>query len=134
MDLGERLDIHPGNKQEVGRRLARAARVLTYGSHESPGPQVAGAARTPGGIVVEFSGVTGALHSWSSNVVTALELCGPTPQSCRYARGTAEGRVVRIADDGRPATRVRYGWADSPVTNLYDEVPLPIGPFEVPIH
>ena len=40
---------------------------------------------------------------------------------------------MRIADDGRPATRVRYGWADSPVTNLYDEVPLPVGPFEVPI-
>jgi sialate O-acetylesterase len=40
---------------------------------------------------------------------------------------------VRLADDGRPATRVRYGWADSPVTNLYDEVPLPVGPFEVPM-
>jgi sialate O-acetylesterase len=40
---------------------------------------------------------------------------------------------VRIAGDGRPATRVRYGWADSPVTNLYDEAPLPVGPFEVPI-
>ena len=122
MDLGERLDIHPGNKQELGRRLARGARVLAYGSHESVGPEVARATRGPGGIVVDFSGVTGALHSWSANFVTALELCGDTPQSCRYAQGVAEGRTVRIADDGRPATRVRYGWADSPVTNLYDEV------------
>ena len=48
--------------------------------------------------------------------------------------GVADGRRVRIADDGRPATRVRYGWADSPVTNLYDEAPLPVGPFEVPIN
>jgi sialate O-acetylesterase len=133
MDLGERLDIHPGNKQEVGRRLARGARALAYGSHDPVGPEVAHARRTPNGILVSFGGVTGALHSWSSNVVTALELCGPTPQSCRYVLGAAEGNAVRIPDDGRPATRVRYGWADSPVTNLYDEVPLPVGPFEVPI-
>ena len=134
MDLGERLDIHPANKQEVGRRLARAARVLTYGAHEPIGPQVARATRSAGGIVVDFSGVSGALHSWSSTFVTALELCGETPQTCRYAQGVADGRTLRIADDGRPATRVRYGWADSPVTNLYDEAPLPVGPFEVPIN
>jgi sialate O-acetylesterase len=134
MDLGERLDIHPGNKQELGRRLARAARALAYGAHEPMGPQVAHAARSGNAIIVDFSGVSGGLHSWSSNFVTALELCGDTPQSCRYAQGSADGRTVRIADDGRPATRVRYGWADSPVTNLYDEVPLPVGPFEVPIN
>jgi sialate O-acetylesterase len=134
MDLGERLDIHPGNKQELGRRLARAARALAYGAHEPVGPQVAHAARSGNAIIVDFSGVSGGLHSWSSNFVTALELCGDTPQSCRYAQGSADGRTVRIADDGRPAARVRYGWADSPVTNLYDEVPLPAGPFEVPIN
>jgi sialate O-acetylesterase len=134
MDLGERLDIHPGNKQELGRRLARDARALAYGSHEPTGPQVGRAMRTAGGIVVDFSGVSGGLHSWSSTFVTALELCGETPQSCRYAQGSANGYSIRIADDGRPATRVRYGWADSPVTNLYDEVPLPVGPFEVPIN
>jgi sialate O-acetylesterase len=66
--------------------------------------------------------------------VLSLELCGPGPGTCRYARGTADGRTVRVMDDGRPATRVRYGWADSPVTNLYDEAPLPVGPFEVAIN
>jgi sialate O-acetylesterase len=40
---------------------------------------------------------------------------------------------MRIADDGRPASRVRHGWAESPVTNLYDEARLPVGPFELPI-
>ena len=133
MDLGERLDIHPGNKQELGRRLARAAGVLVYGAHEPVGPEIARATRGGGAILLSFAGVTGSLHSWSADFVTALELCGDTPQSCRYARGTVEGSNVRIADDGRPATRVRYGWADSPVTNLYDEVPLPVGPFEVRI-
>jgi sialate O-acetylesterase len=134
MDLGERQDIHPGNKQEVGRRLARAARALAYGAAEPAGPQVVRARRDGAGVVVEFSGVSGALHSWSGNVVLALELCGTGPGTCRYVEGRADGRTVRIPDDGRPATRVRYAWADSPVTNLYDEAPLPVGPFEVPIN
>jgi sialate O-acetylesterase len=44
-----------------------------------------------------------------------------------------EGTRVLLAGDGRPATRVRYAWAESPVVNLYDETPLPVGSFELPI-
>jgi sialate O-acetylesterase len=134
MDLGERLDIHPPNKQEVGHRLARAARALTYGGKEpASGPEIVRARRTPQGIVLDFAGVTGRLVTWSSPRATAFELCGQTQESCRFADAVAEGTSVRLADDGRPATRVRYAWADTPVTNLYDEAPLPVGPFEVAI-
>ena len=133
MDLGERLDIHPANKQEVGRRLARAARRLAYGAAEPVGPEIVRARRTADGIILDFNGVTGSLRSWSGTHLLAVELCADTQASCRFADAVADGAHVRIADDGRPATRVRYGWADSPVTNLYDEVPLPVGPFEVPI-
>jgi len=133
-DLGDRLDIHPANKQEVGRRLARAARAVAYGSKEPAGPQAVRARRDGGRIAVEFAGVTGALRSWSGSGVLGLELCGATQESCRYADAVAEGGVVRIADDGMPASRVRYAWADNPVVNLYDEAPLPPGPFELPIN
>lgn len=133
MDLGERDDIHPGNKVEVGRRLARAARRLAYGASDPVGPEPVRARRTQAGIVVELTGVTGALHSWSGSRALSVELCGAPQESCRYADAVVEGMTLRIADDGRPATRVRHGWADAPVTNLYDEVPLPVGPFELPI-
>jgi sialate O-acetylesterase len=133
MDLGERDDIHPGNKVEVGRRLARAARRLAYGAAEPVGPEAVRVRRTAAGFEVTFTGVTGTLHSWSGARLLSVELCGETQTSCRYADAVAEGMTVRISDDGRPATRVRYGWADAPVTNLYDEAPLPVGPFELPI-
>ena len=131
MDLGDRLDIHPANKQEVGRRLARAARASAYGSNVPAGPEAVAAQRTAGGIVISLRGVTGSLHSWSAARVTALELCADTQESCRYADSRVEGSTVRVADDGQPATRVRYAWGEAPVTNLYDEAPLPVGPFEL---
>jgi sialate O-acetylesterase len=133
MDLGERLDIHPANKQELGRRLARAARALAYGSREPVGPEAVRVGRTAQGYAVEFSGVTGALRTWSGARALAVELCGVAPGSCRFADARADGIRLIAADDGRPATRIRYAWADSPVTNLYDEAPLPVGPFDMPI-
>jgi sialate O-acetylesterase len=133
MDLGDRFDIHPANKQEVGRRLAHAARALDYGAQDLEGPQAVRARRTGGEIVVEFFGVTGALHSWSGREVLGIELCGTTQDSCRFAPAATDGIRLLVADDRKPATRVRYAWGESPVVNLYDAAPLPPGPFELPI-
>ncbi|MFN3387764.1 MAG: sialate O-acetylesterase [Allosphingosinicella sp.] len=132
MDLGEPGDIHPPNKQEVGLRLARAARALAYGAELAPsGPEIAGATRSGQDVVLAFTGVTGRLVTRSGARALGFELCGETQESCRWADATAEGSTVRIKGDGRPATRVRYGWSEDPVVNLYDEAPLPAGPFEV---
>ena len=133
MDLGERTDIHPANKLDLGHRLARAARKLVYGADEPVGPEAVRARRADGSVRVEFAGVTGKLHSWSASRITSIELCAETQASCRYADAVVDGQTLRIAADGSPATRVRYGWADAPVTNLYDEAPLPVGPFELAI-
>lgn len=134
MDHGERGDIHPPNKQPVGQRLARAARALAYGGREAAsGPQIASARRTPDGVVLQFEGVTGRLRSWSGLNVNAFELCGPSQETCRFAMAVADGATVRVTEDGRPATRVRYAWSESPVVNLYDEANLPAGPFEIAI-
>ena len=119
--MGERTDIHPANKQEVGRRLARAAETIAYGSDKPVGPEVVRAHREDQSVVLEFKGVTGSLRSFSGARLLAFELCGDLLDSCRFADAVASGSSVRIALDGRSATRVRYAWAGHPVTNLYDE-------------
>jgi sialate O-acetylesterase len=73
------------------------------------------------------------LRTWSSNRALGIELCDRSQASCRFAAAISVGSQVRIVDDGRPATPVRYAWADSPIVNLYDDWTLPVGPFEVPI-
>lgn len=135
VDLGDPFDIHPGEKHEVGRRLARNMRALVYGEAIPPsGPRVAGAAAASGGgVTLRFADVTGTLHALSAAGATAFELCGAAAGTCRYASARVSGDRVTIAGDGRPTTRVRYAWADYPVVNLADDAGLPAGPFEIAV-
>ena len=133
IDLGERTDIHPGDKLEVGKRLARAAVALAAGSAGVQGPSPIRAYRQSGAIRIDFAQVTGVLHAWSGPDALAFELCGPVGSPCRFARATPHGTVVSIVEDGGPITRIRYGWADSPIVNLYDDAGLPPAPFEIAV-
>jgi len=133
IDLGDAKNLHPTNKAPVGARLA-AASMLAYGHMQRAArPEIVGAARDGGDIVLQFRSVTGALHSWSDAHAIGFELCGERQASCRYALAVASGDAIRLSGDGKPVTRVRYAWADSPVINLFDEAELPVGTFEVSV-
>lgn len=135
VDLGERTDIHPANKQELGRRLARVARHVVYGQALAPSGPVAGTAKRAGGaVVLPFAQVEQGLVAYSAARPIGFELCGDAAGSCRYAEARIDGaRVVLDVPAGAEPTRVRYCWADSPVCTLYDGNGLPAGPFEFPV-
>jgi sialate O-acetylesterase len=137
IDIGERTDIHPANKQELGRRLARAARHLVYGESIAPSGPVAVAARKDGErLVVSFKDITGGgLVAYGAYRPLGFELCGADQASCRFVDATLQpDRVVlEPVRAASAATRVRFCWADSPVCTLYDKSGLPAGPFEMPI-
>ncbi|HTJ20267.1 MAG TPA: sialate O-acetylesterase [Steroidobacteraceae bacterium] len=135
IDIGERYDIHPPNKQEVGRRLARAARRVAYGEQIAPSGPVALSARKDGtSIVVTFGDVADRLITYSAREPIGFELCTRDANSCRYAKARIEGtRVVLDATALAVATRVRYCWADGPVCTLFDTARLPAGPFQIEV-
>jgi sialate O-acetylesterase len=136
IDVGERSELHPPNKQEIGRRLARAARHLIYGEGVSPsGPRPVAARRGPTGIAVEFADVEGKLITYSANKPIGFELCGTNQASCRFTDAALQSDREVLLDSGHEAapTRVRFCWGDGPVCNLYDQSGLPAGPFELEI-
>ncbi|MFC4728226.1 sialate O-acetylesterase [Coralloluteibacterium thermophilus] len=135
IDIGDRYDIHPTNKQEVGRRLARAARAAAFGEALPPtGPVAVAAYREGGAVVVAFEDVTDGLVAYGADAAIGVELCGDATGSCRYAQARAHGdRVVVEGPGAATATRVRHAWADSPLVNLFDRAGLPAGPFELPV-
>lgn len=131
IDLGEWRDIHPSNKQEVGRRLALAAQSLVYRDPAGKlGPLPVSAARAGNAIVVTF---TKPLQSLSGASPIGFELCSAGPNSCRFANATVNGSSVAIPLDGLPVARIRYAWADYPIVNLYDTDLLPAPVFELPV-
>ncbi|WP_114240293.1 sialate O-acetylesterase [Dyella sp. C9] len=137
VDIGERTDIHPANKQELGRRLARAARQVVYGEKNLPpsGPVPVSVQRDGDGASIRFKDVTDALVVYGADHPAGFELCGAQAGSCHYADAQVHGDSVSL-HASLPAgdiARVRYCWADSPVCTLYDHSGLPAGPFEMPV-
>ena len=135
VDIGDRYDIHPANKQEVGRRLARVARHVVYGEALPPSGPIPSAVRRNGDRVeIDFDDATGELLAYGANGPVGFELCGAAAGSCQYADATIHGRTVSLrAPNAATAARVRHCWADSPVCTLYDSAGLPAGPFELPV-
>lgn len=130
IDIGERHDIHPPNKQEVGRRLALAAEMVAYGNPKSAlAPKVLGVSRIGKEVVIGFDQPVES----RGGMPVGFELCGDTVASCRYATARVQGSSVVLADDGRPATHARHAWSDYPIVNVYGPEMLPVPPFELPI-
>jgi sialate O-acetylesterase len=136
IDIGNRDDVHPTNKQDVGRRLARAARHVVYGEKLSPSGAVPKSAqRAADAVVVTFGDFEGDLDVYGGKDPSAFELCGRGEGTCQYvtARLLANSKVSLDAGAIPAATRVRFCWADSPLCNLFDSAGLPVGPFEIPL-
>jgi sialate O-acetylesterase len=139
IDIGDRYDIHPANKQELGRRLARAARHVVYGEKlPASGPVPLSAKRIDGGgegaaVAVAFGDITDGLVAYGAEGPIGFELCGSAAGSCRYAEARISGDEVLLRAPVAHPVRVRYGWADSPIVILFDGAGLPAGPFEIEI-
>lgn len=129
IDLGEARNIHPANKQEVGRRLALLARNRDYEIvSDDTGPTFAGAGREGPALRVRFEHVTGGLVA-HEKPVQALELAGADrvfhPAVGRIERDT----LVVTSPAVREPVAVRYAFTNFPEANLYNGAGLPAVPF-----
>jgi len=134
IDIGDRYDIHPTNKQEVGHRLALLARHRVYGEAlEDSGPTPVHARREGKGLRIEFAHAEGGLVVSGANRPSGFELC-VRGAACRYVDASARGNAVWLeaSAPAAPAT-LRYAWGDSPQCNLYNQAGLPAVPFEIDI-
>lgn len=136
IDIGDAYDIHPPNKQELGRRLARVARHVVYGEQAlaASGPTASKVSRTRVEVRISFGDVTGTLVATGANGPIGFELCDAEAKHCTYADATLDGNAVVLNSlQAAAAASVRYCWADGPVCTLRDSSGAPAGPFELPL-
>jgi sialate O-acetylesterase len=129
IDIGNPLDIHPLNKQEVGRRLALAARAVAYGERiVHAGPLYDGMTIEGGRVRVRFQHAGGGLvldtAKGSSFVVAGVD------GTFKPATAVVEGDTVVVSSPEVAApVAVRYAWEDDPMTSLRNKEGLPASPF-----
>jgi sialate O-acetylesterase len=131
IDIGDAADIHPRNKQDVGKRLALAARRVAHGeSLAHAGPVFAGSAFDGGAAVVAFDVGGGSLVvRGGGDAVQGFVLAG-ADRVFHAADAVLDGDhvVVRSPRVATPVA-VRYAWSDNPEdANLVNDAGLPASP------
>lgn len=129
IDIGDAEDIHPKNKQDVGLRLALAARANTYGEKIAySGPIYSGYTIEQNKIRISFKNTDKGLKAEGGKVV-GFAIAGQD-HKFYWADAVIEGNeVVVSAPSVEFPVAVRYGWSINPEVNLYNGAGLPASPF-----
>jgi sialate O-acetylesterase len=130
LDIGEAKDIHPREKQEVGRRLALLALKMVYGRDVIAfGPAFAHAVRDGAAIKVRFLNVAGGLTTGDGAPPKGFLIAG-ADRVWKAAEARIEGSTVIVSHAEIPEpVAVRYGWGNDPGATLRNQADLPAAPF-----
>ena len=130
IDIGEANDIHPKNKQDVGKRLALWALAKSYGKELVYSGPIYKSMKIEGNeIILYFDHVGGGLIAAGDGPLKGFAIAGADRKFVRAdAKMDGDNIVVSSGEVSGPVA-VRYAWADNPVCNLYNEEGLPASPF-----
>ena len=129
IDIGDADNIHPKNKQDVGKRLALAAEAGTYGKTVVySGPMYESMKVEGDKVRLKFKHLGGGLVV-KGDKLTGFAIAGEDKKFV-WADAKIEGDTVVVSakDVAKPLV-VRYAWADNPECNLYNKADLPAVPF-----
>jgi len=122
-DIGDPTNIHPKNKQDVGRRLALLA------ENKGASPLYRQFTRDGNSIRIWFDNAGTALKTRGGGAVTGFQIAGADG---KYVPATAaiEGVTVRVSSPDVPEPKsVRYAWDYNPDANLVGATGLPVSLF-----
>lgn len=134
IDLGEWNDIHPLNKEDVGRRLALQARALAYNEKNifASSPTPASADFQQKKVYITFDHIGNGLVCKGSKKLHYFSISNDG-KNFVWAKAIIRGNKVIVWNDKIKNPRiVRYAWADNPKSaNLYTKDGLPASPFQI---
>ncbi len=129
VDVGNATDIHPKNKQEVGRRLALIALKNTYGF------DVVADAPKPVSYRFEYKKAyitfDKKIHVRNDSVPVGFRFKDRSYKRFYAATAKVVGEKtieISVSQPLRPSA-IYYNWADYPIGNIYGENNLPVLPF-----
>jgi sialate O-acetylesterase len=135
IDIGDAADIHPRNKQDVGKRLALWAEAKVYGRKdlEYSGPVFRKMKVRDGKAIVFFDHAEGGLIAKNGDKPEGFAVAGADGKFV-WADAEIQADRVLVSSPQVPEPKaVRYGWADNPSVNLLNMAGLPASPFRTDV-
>ena len=130
IDIGDATNVHPKNKQDVGKRLALWAKRDCYGDTDTvvSGPLLASSAVEGSRIRIQFTHLGGGLKA-KGGELKGFAIAG-SDKVFRWAKAKIDGDSVIVWNEAVPNPAfVRYAWANNPECTLYNAAGLPAVPF-----
>jgi len=129
IDVGDARNIHPPNKQAVGKRLALWALAKTYEKDiVCCGPIYRSSSRKGSAMVITFDHVGGGLVA-KGGPLKGFAIAAADKQFI-WAEAKIQGDTVLVSSPKiKTPAAVRYAWAPNPTCNLYNKAGLPASPF-----
>ncbi len=135
IDIGDPNNIHPGNKYDVGQRLARLALYHTYRKTDicPSGPLPAKAVLRGNRVLLSWKWVCGGLKARDGkNAVLAFELAGEGGRFYPAEAKIISSDTVEICCAAvESPTQLRYAHDANPTVNLVNSENLPASPCEL---
>ncbi len=131
IDIGEWNDIHPLNKEDVGKRLALAAQRVAYGEDiVSSGPIYQSSKIEGNKIIITFSSTGSGLYVKNGGDLKYFAIAGEDKKFVWAKAKIVDNTVVVWNDTINHPVAVRYAWANNPEgANLFNQEGLPASPF-----
>ena len=131
IDIGDADDIHPKNKQEVGRRMAAMALYDVYGKTKLPcrAPVYSSNEVKNGAMRLRFTRPKGSEPFVADDNLPGFIIAG-ADKVWHVAKAYTDGdEVVVSSPEVSVPLAVRYGWADNPTCTLHTASGFPVSPF-----
>jgi sialate O-acetylesterase len=141
IDIGDTKDIHPKNKQDVGKRLALVALAKVYGQKVvCAGPMYGSMAvegakvrvkfkELGGGLVAKAAAEANAPADAKAGEVLGFMVAGEDKKFVPAQAKIDGDSVVVWSEAVAKPVAVRYAWEADPKVNLYNKEGLPAAPF-----
>jgi sialate O-acetylesterase len=129
-DISDLNDIHPKNKQDVGRRLALWALAKVYGKGiVYSGPMYKSMSVEGNKVRIRFDHVGGGLVTRDGKAPSDFLVAGKDQQFVPATAAIDGDAVVVSSEQVAKPVAVRFGWRDAAEPNLANKEGLPACPF-----
>lgn len=131
IELGEASDIHPRNKQDVAKRLARWALANDYG-YDIPfrSPTYQSMTIKDGKATLKFDHVGGKLDTFDVREPIGFAIAGEDRKFVNAkAKITGKDTIEVWSEEVKAPVAVRYAWANNPICNVQSSEGLQMTPF-----